>query len=270
MTASQVRSGDTEISYWQMGSGPNVVLLHPFPATHEFWMPVADALASRYRLLMPDLRGHGDSKPGEGPATMQKHAEDVLRVCQDAGLRRAVFAGSSMGGYILFEFWRRYRERVSALILADTRSQADTAEGRAARLTSAEDVTRRGVEPFLESMIPKLIGKSTRESRPDRVEAARRIVRKASPAGIAAAQRGMAERPDSGATLTTIDVPTLIVVGEEDTLTPVADAEFLRAGIPGSRLVVIPRVGHYGPLENPGAYAALMREFLDAEPGIRN
>ena|SRR5581483_289335 len=267
---TRFRSGDAEISYWELGRGPDVVLLHPFPASHEVWTPVAEALASSYRLVLPDLRAHGESQPGDGPASMEKHATDLLRLCQEAGIQRAVFAGVSIGGYILFEFWRRYRARVSALILCDTRSQADTPEGRANRLAAAEDVTRRGVEPFVESMLPRLLGKSTHTNRPDIVDAARRLMRKSTPAGIAAAQRGMAERPDSGPDLATIDIPTLILVGEEDTLTPVADAEFLHAHIPHSRLRVIPRAGHYAPLENPDACLAAMREFLDGLPAIRS
>ncbi len=270
MTATRIRSGDAEIWYEQLGSGPDVVLLHPFPANHEVWMGVAEALAPRYRLLLPDLRGHGQSQPGDGPATMEKHAGDVLRLCQDAGVRRAVFAGVSIGGYILFEFWRRYRERVSALIFCDTRAQADSAEGRAARILAADNVTKGGVDLFIETMIPKLLGKSTQANRPDVVTAARRMMSTSTPAGISAVQRGMAERPDSAATLATIDVPSLVVVGEEDTLTPVGDAEFLRSGIRGSRLKVIARAGHYSPLENAEDCTAVMREFLDGLSAIRS
>jgi pimeloyl-ACP methyl ester carboxylesterase len=268
MTATRIRSSDAEIVYWQLGSGPDVVLLHPFPANHEVWMPVAETLAPRYRLLLPDLRGHGESQPGEGPATMEKHAADLLCLCQDAEVRRAVFAGVSIGGYILFEFWRRYRDRVSAFVFCDTRAQADTAEGRTARLAAADDVCRRGVDPFLDSMIPRLLGKSTQRNRPDVVAAARRMMGNSTPAGISAAQRGMAERPDSGPTLETINIPTLILAGEEDTLTPVADAKFLHSRIRGSRLQVIPRAGHYAPLENSPACASILREFLQGLPEI--
>src|SRR5512141_2181589 len=115
----RVRSSDTEISYEVMGSGPDVVLLHPFPANRGVWTPVAEKLASRYRLILPDLRGHGESGVGEGPATMEKHAADVARVMDDAGVRKAVFAGESIGGYILVGFWRRMRERVAALVLCN-------------------------------------------------------------------------------------------------------------------------------------------------------
>ncbi|HKC70437.1 MAG TPA: alpha/beta fold hydrolase, partial [Terriglobales bacterium] len=120
----RIKSGDAEIAYQVLGKGAPVVLLHPFPANHEFWKPAAERLATRYRVLLPDLRGHGDSEVGEGPATMEKHAADLARVCDETGIGRAVFVGVSIGGYILFEFWRRYRQRVRALVLSDTRPQA--------------------------------------------------------------------------------------------------------------------------------------------------
>src|SRR6266700_3718416 len=100
--SQRIKSGDAEIVYWTLGDGPPVVLLHPFPVNHEFWLPVAETLATRYRLVMPDLRGHGESGVGDGPATMEKHAADIARVLDDAGIRKAVFAGESIGGYILF------------------------------------------------------------------------------------------------------------------------------------------------------------------------
>src|SRR5690349_24959760 len=121
METSRIRSGDAQISCTILGSGPAVVLLHPFPAHRGIWLPVAEQLATRYRCILPDLRGHGASETGEGPATMEKHAADIRRVCDDAGVGRAVFVGNSIGGYALFEFWRSFRERVSALVLCDTR-----------------------------------------------------------------------------------------------------------------------------------------------------
>jgi 3-oxoadipate enol-lactonase len=260
----RIRSGDTEIVYEVLGSGPPLVLLHPFPANHQLWMPAAEVLARQYRVVLPDLRGHGESGAGEGPATMAKHAGDVLRVCQDAGIGPAVFAGISIGGYVLFEFWRQQRERVAALVLCDTRPQADTDDGRANRLKSADDVEQRGSEAFLESMIPKLIGETTRRNRPDLVEAAHKMMRKMKPQAIAAVLRGMAQRPDSVPTLATINVPTLVVVGDEDGLTPPADAELMHSQIAGSRLRRIPKAGHYAPFEQPEAVLEVMREFLSA------
>jgi 3-oxoadipate enol-lactonase len=255
-------SGDAQIFYDVRGSGPGLVLLHPFPASHGVWLPVAEALSDSYRCLLPDLRGHGESGIGEGPATMEKHAADVARVCDEARLRCAVFAGVSIGGYVLFEFWRLYRERVAALILCCTRAQADGEEGRANRLASAEDVLRRGPTPFLDGMIPRLLGETARRSRPDLVEAARLMMGKMSPEAIAAVQRGMAQRPDSTSTLATIDVPTLILSGEEDTLILAADAQLMQQYIRGSLLRRIPSAGHYAVFEQPQAATAIMREFL--------
>jgi len=259
-----IQSGDAQILYETLGDGPPVVLLHPFPANHELWLPAAQQLASRYRVILPDLRGHGDSGTGEAPATMPKHAADITRILDDARVGRAAFAGVSIGGYVLFEFWRRNRDRVSALALIDTKAAPDTPEGRAGRLQSAADVLERGVEPFIDSMLPKLLGETTRHARPDLVEAARKMMLKMSPEDISLVLKGMAERPDSIPTLKTIDVPTLILVGDEDTLTPVADAELMKQNISGSQMKVIPKAGHYAVWEQSEEAGKLLRQFLDA------
>src|SRR5260370_13126323 len=259
----RLRSDDAEIFYESRGDGPRAVLLHLFPCHREFWRPVAAALESRYRLILPDLRGHGDSEIGEGPALMPKHASDIARVLDAAGIGKAAFVGCSIGGYILFEFWRRFRERVASLGLCDTRPQADTAEGRANRLEAAAAVLEQGTEPFIESMIPKLMGRTTVSTRPDLVDGARAMMRKMSTEDISLVLRGMAERPDSVADLKSINVPTLIVIGEEDVLSTVADGELMRQNIAGSQLKVIPKAGHYAPWEQPELVGKVLRQFLD-------
>jgi 3-oxoadipate enol-lactonase len=260
---NRVRSGDAEIAYSVLGDGPPVVLLHPFPVHHEFWLPAAQALMSRYRVILPDLRGHGESGAGEGPATMEKHANDIARVLDDAEVGRAVFAGASIGGYILFEFWRRYRGRIAALALCCTRPQADTPEARNARLKTAGDVLERGTEWFADLMLPKLLGKTARESRPDLVDGARRMVLKISPQHIAQVQQGMAARPDSVPTLKTINVPTLLMIGEEDGIATPADGELMRQHITSSGLAVVPKAGHFAAWEQPEAVGNLLRKFVD-------
>jgi 3-oxoadipate enol-lactonase len=258
-----VKSGDAEIHYWTLGDGPPVVLLHPFPVHHEFWLPMADTLSSRYRLIMPDLRGHGDSEVGDGPATMEKHAADVRTVMDDSNVGRAPMIGVSIGGYLLFEFWRKYRGRVAALGLCNTKAPADNAEARAARLQAAVDVLERGTEPFFESMLQKVLAKSTRESRPDVVNGVLRMMKKMSPEDVAQVQRGMADRPDSVETLKTINVPTLLVTGDEDAMTGVNEAELMRQQISNAELRVIPKAGHYSPWEQPDQFARILRQFLD-------
>lgn len=260
----RVSSGDAEIAYEVIGNGPPIVLLHPFPANHEIWIPAVQALVSRYRVVLPDLRGHGDSEVGDGPATMSKHAVDLVRVLDHAEVGRAVFVGNSIGGYLLFEFWRQCRGRVAGLVLCNTKAQADAPEARTARLQSAEDVLQRGSEPFIESMLPRLLGETTRRARPDLVDGARRMMLKMSPQGIAQVQRGMAERPDSVATLKTINVPTLLITGDEDILTGVPEAELMQQHISGSQLKVVAKAGHYAPWEQPEEVGRLVRQFLDS------
>ena len=259
----QITSGDADIFYEVLGSGPPVVLLHPFPANHNLWKPAAQALTTRYRVILPDLRGHGESGVGDGPATMEKHAADIARVLDREEVRRAAFVGVSIGGYALFEFWRKYRARVDALVLCNTKAQADTPEARAVRLQAATFVLERGTELFFGSMIPKLMGKTTRDTRPDLVEGALRMMRTMSPEDVAMVQRGMAERQDSVETLKTINVPTMLVTGDEDILTGVAEAELMRQNISGSEIKLIAKAGHYSPWEQPEEVGKLLRKFLD-------
>ena len=260
-----LRSGDAQLFYELTGSGPDVILLHPFPLSHHFWPPVAEQLSSLYRLVLPDLRAHGDSELGDGPATMQKLAGDLAILCRELRIQRAFFVGVSIGGYLLFEFWRQHREQVSALVLANTRAGGETVESKAARLASADKVLREGTAGFIEEMLPKVLSPTTRTNRPDIVDQARRMMQMMSPDDIAGVQRGMAERPDSVATCKTIDVPTLLIAGADDSV-PLSEAELMRQNIRGSRLQVIPNAGHYAALEKPEEFADLLRSFLDSLP----
>ncbi|HEX6805460.1 MAG TPA: alpha/beta fold hydrolase [Terriglobales bacterium] len=259
-------SGDAEIFYDVAGSGPPVFLLHPFPLHHEFWLPLSPSLSSRYKLIMPDLRGHGESSLGDGPASMPKHADDLRRLMDELGVTRAPIVGVSIGGYIIFEFWRRFRERASALVLCNTKAAADTPEARATRLSSADDVLQRGTEAFFESMLQKAPAATTRRFRPDLIEGALRMMRKMDPEDVAGVQRGMAERTDSVPTLKTISVPTLVITGDEDVLTGVPEAEVMKQNIPGAQMKVIAKAGHYSPFEQPGEAGRVLRQFLDSLP----
>jgi pimeloyl-ACP methyl ester carboxylesterase len=260
----KIVSDDAEIFYDVAGSGAPVVLLHPFPAHHEFWLPIVQFLSSRYQLIMPDLRGHGESALGNGPATMQKHASDIARVMDATEADRAPLVGVSIGGYAIFEFWRRFRDRVTALVLCNTKASADTPDARAGRLEAANDVLQRGTEPFFESMLQKLLGETTRRLRPDLVEGALRMMRKMTAEDVAGVQRGMADRADSIPTLKTINVPTLIITGDEDAMTGVPEAEVMKQNILGSQMKVIAKAGHYSPWEQPEEVGRLLRQFLDS------
>ncbi len=260
-----LRSSDAQLRYEVQGEGPAVVLLHPFPLNHEFWNGVAPQLTGRYRLLLPDLRAHGDSELGEGPATMAKQADDLDRLLQAERIPKAIFVGVSIGGYLLLEFWRQHREQVSALVLANTKASGETPESRAARLQSADRVSREGPAWFVEDMASKLMSTATQSNRPDIVDAARSMMQKMSPQDIAGVQRGIADRRDSIDMLATISVPTLLIAGEEDSV-PLAEMELMRQRIPGSRLQVLAGAGHYAALEKPDEFGRLLRSFFERQP----
>jgi 3-oxoadipate enol-lactonase len=259
------RSGDAQLFYEITGSGPDVVLLHPFPLNRHFWDAIVPQLSARYRVITPDLRAHGDSEAGDGPVFMPKLADDLDRLCRELDITRAIFVGVSIGGYTLFEFLKRYRERVAALVLANTRAGAETPEGRAARLQIAEKVEREGTAAFLDELLQNLFSKVTLVNRPDIVDAARVMARAMSPADIAQVQRGMADRADSTPTLAAINVPTLVIAGEDDSV-PLSELELMHQRIAGSQLRAIPKAGHYASMEQPAEFGRLLRTFLDAVP----
>jgi len=260
-----LRTSDAQLSYEVVGSGPDVVLLHPFPLNHNFWNGVIGQLSTRYRVILPDLRAHGDSELGDGPATMEKMADDLAKLCREEQISRASFVGVSIGGYLLFEFWRRNREHVAALVLSNTRAAAETPQSRATRLGLADKVLREGTASFIEDMLPKLLAPTTMTNRPDLVDAARRMMQKMSPQDIAGVQQGMAARPDSVATLKTISVPTLVITGADDSI-PRDEAELMHQQVAGSRLQIIDRAGHYAALEQPQEYGRILRAFLESMP----
>ncbi|MFQ5778371.1 MAG: alpha/beta fold hydrolase, partial [Terriglobia bacterium] len=193
-------------------------------------------------------------------------AADIRGLLDALGLKRVVLGGLSMGGYAAFAFYRLYAERVATLILADTRAQSDTEEGRQGRYELAELAEKAGSAAVAERMLPKLLAPSTRERQPAVVTAVREMILSTPPAGIARALRGMAVRPDSTELLPTIKCPTLVLVGQEDTLTPPAVAAAMAKKIPGAQLEVIPDAGHLVNLEQPIAFASAMHDFLARAP----
>jgi pimeloyl-ACP methyl ester carboxylesterase len=190
-------------------------------------------------------------------------AEDLLRLCDELKIGRAAFVGCSVGGYVLFEFWRRYRERVKALVLMDTKAGVDSEEGRAGRLQNAEDILQKGPGWAIEQMMPKLLAPVTMNSRLDLVESARQTMLQARAPGLAAMQRGMAARADSTSTLGTIDVPVLLLGGEYDVPSPPSELERMARAIAGAELKIVSRAGHFAAFEQPDEAGRLVREFLD-------
>ncbi len=251
------------VRFDDVGTGPVVLLLHAFPLSAAMWQPQIEALRSRYRVIAPDLRGFGGSDAPPGPYSMDTLADDAAALLEHLGVSRAVVAGLSMGGYIAFAFWRRHRDRVAALVLADTRAGADSEEGRATREVNARLAEEQGAGAIADKLIPNLVAPGASQAVRDTLRA---LITANSPDGIAGALRGMAARPDSSPDLPGIDVPVLIIVGEEDGLTPPVESERMAAALPDATLARIPGAGHLSNLEQPEAFNAALLAFLERLP----
>jgi 3-oxoadipate enol-lactonase len=260
-----IEANGIRMHYTIEGSGPPVVLLHGFPLDRSMWEPQVRALSSRYLVIAPDLRGLGASSLGSvQESSMDLMADDVRALLDRIALRGPiVLGGLSMGGYVMFAFLRKYPQRVGALLLADTRATPDTEEGRRARLALAEQVERESsIQPIVDAQFPKLMAPANYD-RPDLVARVRAMVARPTPAAMAAAQRGMAARPDSTGLLSEISCPTLIVVGEHDAFTPPSDSHAMHAAINGSELLEVPAAGHLAPLEEPEPVNRALLDFLE-------
>jgi 3-oxoadipate enol-lactonase len=249
------------LSHVDVGRGLPIVLLHAFPFNRSMWDPQVAALFGECRCIVPDLRGFGDS-PRSGPYTMDRYADDVGALLDALQIEQAVVAGLSMGGYVALALWRRLHQRIRALVLADTRASADTPEGARKRVDLIEVARTQGIDAVIALQLPGIIGKGTREKQPDLVEGIRSIMARSTVEGIVGALEAMRARSDSTPFLASIDVPTLIIVGEEDAITPVKDARAMHEAIPSSRLEVIPEAGHMSNLERPAAFNTALSDFV--------
>ena len=254
---------DIQIAYDDVGSGLPLVLLHPFPLDRGYWAPQLGSLVSRCRCIAPDARGFGETTLAP-PFTMDRYADDVVCLLDALEIDRAVIGGLSMGGYIALALWRRHPTRVRALVLADTRAGADSDEGRAKRRDLIELALAKGNDAVAEAQLPGLIGKRTREKHPAVAEVLRRMVERASVGGITGALEAMMARPDSTSILPTITVPTLLIAGDEDVLTPPKEARAMHDAIPRSRIEIIAGAGHASSFERAAAFNHILGEFLDS------
>ena len=234
---------------------PAVVLLHAFPLSAAMWQPQLDALSDRWRLIAPDL-----SFP---EPSVDAAADEVARLLDELAVGQVVIGGLSMGGYVAMAFWRRHRERVRAIVLADTRATADTDEVLDRRTRQQEQVAGGDPSPVIEAMAEGLPGPYTKEHRPEVMAEIRRLMGDATAEGISVALEAMKRRPDSTPDLATIDVPALVVVGEEDALSPLDVAQAVSEALPRARLARIPQAGHLSSLEDPQAFNAELRAFLE-------
>lgn len=243
----------------EMGSGPAVVLVHGYPFDGAMWSGVARALAARFRVLKPDLPGRGET-PAASAGTIEDSADFLAAVLAElpgpVGL-----AGFSMGGYVALALARRRPAALGALALVDTRAAADDDAAKAKRDEAIATVRSAGVAAIAEGLLPRLLSPLSISNR-DLLDRARRIMLRQKPETVEADLKAMRDRPDARASLSEIAIPTLVLVGEQDALTPPADSRAMADAIPGARLVTVPGAGHLAPMERPGAVAAALSDFF--------
>jgi 3-oxoadipate enol-lactonase len=246
------------------GEGPAVLLVHGYPLDRTMWRAQLDGLDG-YQRVAPDLRGMGQSDAPDLGYGINIYAADLAALLDALGIEEVVLCGLSMGGYIGFEFLRHWRSRVRGLVLMDTRADADSAEERRARDAAAATAREGGAEAIADAMLPKLLSPSTLNEHPDTVERVRQMIVSTPVAGIVGALAAMRDRPDSESLLSTLgDIPTLVLVGEADSVTPPDRARALAKAIPGARLAIVPGAGHLPPLEQPLEVTRQLREFIAA------
>ena len=242
--------------------GPPLLLLHGFPLSHRMWAPQLDAFSDRYRLIAPDFRGHGESGVGDGQYTIELFVDDVFAVLDAVGAGPVVGCGLSMGGYVLLRALERAPERFRAVVLADTRTQADDDKGKVGRADTIKKLKTGGPDAFVEQFAGKLLGPTTLAQRPDVKDAVLRIGRANPVLGMSGALLALAARTDTGAALRAFDKPILVLVGEEDGITPPDLSRQMVASNSRAKLVTFPGAGHMSNLESPAAFNEALKSFL--------
>jgi 3-oxoadipate enol-lactonase len=240
-----------------------LLLLHAFPVGLRLWEPVA--APAGWRLLAPALPGFDGADPLPPESTrIDDYVDPILEFMDHTRVDHAVLGGLSMGGYVAFALWRRERLRWRGLVLADTRAAADSEQGRAARDNMLRTLEARGTHGVAEEMLPKLLGRTTRAAQPHLVEHVRRLIERQTNEGVRGAIVRLRDRPDSTPLLPDIRIPVLVLVGDEDEVTPPAEAEQMRAQLEDARLVRMPQAGHLSCLENPAPFNAALAAFINA------
>jgi len=261
---SRVTVKGCELNVVEQGKGTPVLLVHGFPLDHSMWNGQLTGLSDVCRVIAPDLRGFGKSDVTPGTTTMEQYADDLAGLLDALSVREPiVFCGLSMGGYVAWQFALRYRQRLAKLICCDTRAVADSAEAAAGRLKMAEKVVAEGSKVAAEAMLPKLFAPTTKQEQPQIVEATQQVMLGTKPEGIAAALRGMAQRPDVSARLGELQVPALVICGEHDGISPPAEMRGIAEKLPTARFLEVRGAGHMAPLEKPSEVNAAIRDFVN-------
>lgn len=254
--------GGLRLAYEEAGSGAALLLVHGWPHDRTLWHAQLNGLATHARCIAPDLRGFGGSD-ATAPFTIEQYADDLAALLDQLGIPGAVVCGLSMGGYVAFAMLRRHPSRVRGLVLTGTRATTDTAEQRAARERIVAFVERSGVEALAGQQVERMVGATTRDTRPALGSALRAIMAAAPLEGVIGGQRAIMARADSSSMLASIAVPVLVVAGAEDAITLAEEQRTMAESIPGAQYVELPGAGHVSPFERAGAFNHAVGEFME-------
>ncbi len=260
---------DTNIHHVQQGDNTAmpVVFLHGFPFSHEIWLRQLEVAGKLYRAVAYDLRGHGESGVGDGQFTIESHCDDLMALLDHLHIRQAVVVGLSMGGYVALRAMERNPERFLGLVLCDTRSEADANEAKIKRANDAVRAKKEGSQKFADDFVHKVFAHDSFSRVREATDLVHRIIRQTSPLSIAGTLIAMAARTDTTPSLQHIKTPTLIMVGEHDTITPPAAAQALQERIPGATLSIVPDAAHMSNLENADFFNEQLLIFLKRVAG---
>lgn len=251
------------MNYSDVGEGQPIIFVHGYPLSQRIWEPQAAGLADIARCITPDLRGHGGSEPVPAPYSMELFADDLAALVDAHKIHgKVIVCGLSMGGYATLAFYRKYPDRAAALILAGTRAADDSVQGRLGRDATAEKARLEGLEPVVNTMLPKMLSPITADRNQHLISLVRSIMMSISLEGMIADLQAMRDRPDSRPMLADITIPTLVLHGLDDQLIPSHEAEDMAAAIPGAVLQLIPNAGHLLNLEQPETFNLAVRNFL--------
>jgi 3-oxoadipate enol-lactonase len=262
---AELRSG-LRLAYDEAGSGAALLLVHGWPHDRTLWHAQLNGLATHARCIAPDLRGFGGSDGAE-PFTIEQYANDLVGLLDQLAIPEAVVCGLSMGGYVAFAMLRRHRSRVRGLVLTGTRAAGDTPEQRATRERIVAFAQRSGVDALATQQVERMVGTTTRESRPALGAALRAMMAAAPMDGVIGGQRAMMSRADSSAMLASIDVPVLVVAGAEDAIILAEEQRAMAESIPGAQYVELAGAGHLSPFERAGAFNHALGEFMEKAAG---
>ena len=255
---------EVPLNYVEVGNpaGIPIVFLHGFPFSHEMWKPQLDAIGNRYRAIAYDIRGHGESYVGDGQFTIEGHVDDLIAVLDHFKIQQSIIVGLSMGGYIALRALERNPKRFRAAVLCDTRSEADSTESKLKRFESMKSVKTHGSAAFAEGFVKAVFDQWTFTRTPEIIHSIQNTISRTTPLSIAGTLLALASRTDTTPSLSSIKIPTLILVGEHDSTTPPSAAQALHERISGSVLHIVPNAAHMSNMENPGYFNEKLFEFL--------